>query len=274
MVNMNVANFERQLASITLLDGQQARVTTVLNYVQIQYTVGSEYQLFECLTFWIIWFGIQIVLVRYVLCTRPTIQISDHCIRKQDRVHLSDIEMASKNQTIWHLTFFWPTKYWGIKVKTLGLSSRWLSKLRYLSRVVLKLLKLDPHCSGNLKSGLVWISNGQKELVCKWSGFWKRSEIGKPEPLKSGHMTSIWLPFEILTKTSGFWMICFWMVGTIAIALEKPNHLKFDLQKKFCQAFRPPFNNQTWLNNLNTRLVRYSDGYWKRKICGRRIFDN
>ena len=131
------------------------------------------------------------LFVGYVLSTRPTIQISDHCIRKQDRVHLSDIEMASKNQTIWHLTFFWPTKYWGIKVKTLGLSSRWLSKLRYLSRVVLKLLKLDPHCSGNLKSGLVWISNGQKELVCKWSGFWKRSEIGKPEPLKSGHMTSI-----------------------------------------------------------------------------------
>ena len=25
--------------------------------------------------------------------------------------------------------------------------------------------------SGNLKSGLVWISNGLKELVCKWSGF-------------------------------------------------------------------------------------------------------
>ena len=55
----------------------------------------------------------------YVLCTRPTIWIPDQYIRKQVGVHfsgiemvgLSGIEMALKNQTIWHPTYFWPCKY-------------------------------------------------------------------------------------------------------------------------------------------------------------------
>ena len=46
----------------------------------------------------------------YILCTRPTIQITDQCIRKQDGIHLSGtqtvglfhIQMTLKNQTIWH----------------------------------------------------------------------------------------------------------------------------------------------------------------------------
>ena len=50
----------------------------------------------------------------YVLCTRPTIQIPDQYIRKKDGVHLYDIlmvrlsgiQMALKNQTIWHPTSF------------------------------------------------------------------------------------------------------------------------------------------------------------------------
>ena len=55
----------------------------------------------------------------YVLCTRPTIWISDQCTRKQDVVHLSGIQMvrlsgiqnAFENQTIWHTTSFQPFEY-------------------------------------------------------------------------------------------------------------------------------------------------------------------
>ena len=34
----------------------------------------------------------MVVLRGYVLCTRPTIQIPDQCIRKQDGIHLSCIQ--------------------------------------------------------------------------------------------------------------------------------------------------------------------------------------
>ena len=52
----------------------------------------------------------------YVLCTRPTIQIPDQYISKQDGLHLSiiqmvglsGIKMACENQTIWHPTSFQP----------------------------------------------------------------------------------------------------------------------------------------------------------------------
>ena len=40
--------------------------------------------------------------------------------------------------------------------------------------------------SGDLKSDLVWILIGPKEV-----GFWMGSEIWKPNPLKSGQMAAI-----------------------------------------------------------------------------------
>ena len=42
----------------------------------------------------------------YVICTRLTICIPDQKMRKQDGVHLSDIQMVFKYQTIWHPTSF------------------------------------------------------------------------------------------------------------------------------------------------------------------------
>ena len=70
-------------------------------------------------------FGIQTVWYSngqfkcYVLCTRPTIQIPDQYIRKQDSIHLSGfqmvglsgIQMAFENQTILHPTSFQPFKF-------------------------------------------------------------------------------------------------------------------------------------------------------------------
>ena len=70
-------------------------------------------------------FGFQMVQysngqsIGYALCLRPTIQIPDQYIRKQDGIHLSSIQivglsgiqMAFKNQTIWHLTSFQPFEY-------------------------------------------------------------------------------------------------------------------------------------------------------------------
>ena len=57
--------------------------------------------------------------VGYFLCTRPAVQIPDQYLRKQDRVHLSSIQMAGlsglqmafKNQTILHPTSFRPFEY-------------------------------------------------------------------------------------------------------------------------------------------------------------------
>ena len=62
---------------------------------------------------------------------------------------------------------------------------------------------------GDLKYGLVWILNGQKRLVCKWSGFRKVSEIRKLDHLKSGQ------------KCPYFEWSGFQMVGTIAITKAK-----------------------------------------------------
>ena len=47
----------------------------------------------------------------YVLCNGLTIWILDHYIRKQDGFHLSGIQMAFENQTIWHSTSFQPFEY-------------------------------------------------------------------------------------------------------------------------------------------------------------------
>ena len=70
------------------------------------------YRLFWSLYFK--WFRIQMVL-----CTRPTIWIPDQYIRKQDGIHFSciqmvglyGIQMAFKNQTMWHPTSFPPFEY-------------------------------------------------------------------------------------------------------------------------------------------------------------------
>ena len=46
-----------------------------------------------------------------VLCTRLTIWKPNQCIRKQDGVHLSGIQVALECRTIWHPTSFPPSKY-------------------------------------------------------------------------------------------------------------------------------------------------------------------
>ena len=70
-------------------------------------------------------FGFQMVwysngqFMCYVLYTRPTIQILDQCIGKQNGVHLSSIQMvwlsgfqmAFEYWTIWHPTAFQPLEY-------------------------------------------------------------------------------------------------------------------------------------------------------------------
>ena len=67
-------------------------------------------------------FGFQMVWylngwsIGYVLSTRSTIWIPDQHMRKQDAIYLCGIQMvglscihvAFENQTIWHLTSFWP----------------------------------------------------------------------------------------------------------------------------------------------------------------------
>ena len=54
--------------------------------------------------------------------------------------------------------------------------------------------------SGDLKSRLVLILNGQMRLVCKLSGLRMGSEIRKPNHLKTR-------PFEIWTFLLGFQMV-------------------------------------------------------------------
>ena len=50
--------------------------------------------------------------IAYILCTRLTIQILDQYIWNQDGIHLSGIQMAFQNQTIWHQNSFRPFEYW------------------------------------------------------------------------------------------------------------------------------------------------------------------
>ena len=80
--------------------------------------LGSEYQPFEDWKHLNKKFGFQMVWysngrsMGYVLCTRPTIQIPDQYIIKQDVAsYLSGIQMALENQTNWHPTSFRPFKY-------------------------------------------------------------------------------------------------------------------------------------------------------------------
>ena len=44
----------------------------------------------------------------YTLCSRPTTWMPDQYLRNHDSVHLSGIQMAFKNQTIWHPISFSP----------------------------------------------------------------------------------------------------------------------------------------------------------------------
>ena len=71
----------------------------------------------------------------------------------------------------------------------------------------LKTIQIKKYC-GDLKSGLVWISNGQKQLGCKWSGFWRDLKSGSPtiwNPVKWQPFYQ--KPFEIQTKMFGFRMV-------------------------------------------------------------------
>ena len=49
---------------------------------------------------------------------------------------------------------------------------------------------LSSHCKVLYTLG-IWNPNGQKQLVCKWSGFRIESDIWKPDHLKSGQMSAI-----------------------------------------------------------------------------------
>ena len=53
---------------------------------------------FQMVWYWNVWSNVQ--------WTRPTIQMLYQYMRKQDGVHLFGIQMAFKNQTIWHPTTF------------------------------------------------------------------------------------------------------------------------------------------------------------------------
>ena len=110
---------------------------------------------------------------------------------------------------------------------------------------------LDPHCtldpryttffvptksyctwnklfSGDLKSGLVWISNGWKEVGLQMIWISNGNEIQKPNHLKLGQMAAILSkPFEILRETFRFRMAWF-SNGPI---MWKPDHLKSNFQK-------------------------------------------
>ena len=54
-----------------------------------------------------------------ILCTTPTIKMTDQYLRKQDGICLSSIQMVGvsgiqmkfENQTIWHPTSFGPIEY-------------------------------------------------------------------------------------------------------------------------------------------------------------------
>ena len=75
---------------------------------------------------------------------------------------------------------------------------------------------------------LVWILNGWKENGCKWSGFWMGFEIRKPNHLKSRQMVAIFVNNHLKSwqKCPDFEWSSFQIVGTIALAISKPNHLK------------------------------------------------
>ena len=152
--------------------------------------------------------------------------------------------------TIWHLSF----KIW-IGQKTAGIlkpRSRglwWVTfhrcKIIVADRIQCKLFEkkhVEVVCvlinkklkySGDLKSGLVWITNDRERLGCNCSRFQLGSEIWTPNHLKSVQMTAILSKnIEIWTKSLDFiWCwdeaSCKWecnsqAVGTIAIAKALP----------------------------------------------------
>ena len=117
--------------------------------------------------------------------------------------------MPFKIRAIQHPNYFWPFEIWTC----------------YSS----------PHCkaiySRNLKSGLVWISNIEKRLCCKWSKFWMGSAIWKPNHLKSGQMAfvfskTIWNLDKNVRFSNGRDYS-----QSLSPTVWKLDHLKSDLQK-------------------------------------------
>ena len=87
----------------------------------------------------------------------------------------------------------------------LNFVEQWRSQKFFL---LCNLLKLTITYSGDLKSGLVWIWNGQKEvgLQMVWisNGIW--SPEAKPFEIRTKWPPFCQKPFEIQTNISGFWM--------------------------------------------------------------------
>ena len=88
------------------------------SYLYKKNTRGSEYQLFQYQK------HLNFLVFGFVLCTRSTIWIPDQYKRKQDNIHLFNIQIVwpygiqigFKYWTIWGLTSFQPFKYQTISV--------------------------------------------------------------------------------------------------------------------------------------------------------------